>query len=105
MSVEVGLTLAADAVTLTRALCDIESVSGNERAIADSVERPRCAACRTWRCSATATRCSPAPGWAATSGSSSAGHLDTVPVAGNLPTWVVGAGTTRSCTAGAWWTP
>jgi succinyl-diaminopimelate desuccinylase len=38
MTVEVGLDLQADAVTLTRALCDIESVSGNEQEIADAVE-------------------------------------------------------------------
>ena len=36
----------ADPVQLTRALVDIESVSGNEKAIADASRR-RCAACRT----------------------------------------------------------
>lgn len=33
-----SLDLSQDVVSLTRALCDIESVSGNERAIADAVE-------------------------------------------------------------------
>ncbi|HET7328983.1 MAG TPA: succinyl-diaminopimelate desuccinylase [Nocardioidaceae bacterium] len=34
-----SLDLSQDVVSLTRALCDIESVSGNERRIADSVEQ------------------------------------------------------------------
>jgi len=33
-----SLDLGADVVTLTAALCDIESVSGNEHRIADAVE-------------------------------------------------------------------
>ena len=32
------LDLSADVVTLTRVLCDIESISGHERVIADAVE-------------------------------------------------------------------
>ena len=32
------LDLGADVVTLTAALCDIESVSGNEERIADAIE-------------------------------------------------------------------
>src|SRR5688500_1028919 len=40
MSLELsaGLDLGVDAVSLTEALVDIESVSGNEEAIADAVE-------------------------------------------------------------------
>ncbi len=82
----------ADPVALTRALVDIESVSGNEREITDAVE--------------TALRSSPllqverdGNVVIARSGQDSgaprqrvvlAGHLDTVPVAGNLPARVEG---------------
>ena len=39
MGTVTSLDLTADAVTLTRQLVDIESVSRNEQAIADAVER------------------------------------------------------------------
>jgi succinyl-diaminopimelate desuccinylase len=80
-----ALDLTADAVSLTAALCDVESVSGNEKPLADAVE----SALRglgwldVWR-----------EGDAVVARTSLgrpervvlAGHLDTVPVVGNLPT-------------------
>jgi succinyl-diaminopimelate desuccinylase len=91
MTVEVGLDLQADAVTLTRALCDIESVSGNEREIADAVEAAlrglaHLEVLRDGDAVLARTRLGRAERVIL------AGHLDTVPVAGNLPTWVVGEG-------------
>ena len=86
-----GLDLRADVVDLTRALCDLESVSGQEKALADAVEEAlrglghlevlrdgdavvaRTALGRRERVVL-------------------AGHLDTVPVAGNLPTRLDGDG-------------
>lgn len=91
------LDLAASSVDLTRQLCDIESVSGNERAIADAIELSlasfdhlklmrdgdaivaRTILNRTHRVVI-------------------AGHIDTVPVNGNLPVkteggFLVGRGT------------
>lgn len=85
------LDLDGDLVELTRALCDIESVSGDERRIADAVEQ--------------ALRAYPhlevlRDGDAVVARTSTgrptrvvvAGHLDTVPIADNLPTRVVGEG-------------
>lgn len=78
------LDLAAGVVALTEALCDIESVSGNERALAGAVQESLRAI----------------PGWQVLRNGDAvvartdlgrdervvlAGHLDTVPVAGNLP--------------------
>jgi succinyl-diaminopimelate desuccinylase len=91
MTVDVGLDLQSDAVTLTRALCDIESVSGNEREIADAVEN-------ALRGLAHLEVLRDGDAVLARTGLGRgervilAGHLDTVPVAGNLPTWVVGEG-------------
>lgn len=87
------LDLDAGVVPLTEALCDIESVSGEERAIADAVERGLQAI----------------PGWQVLRNGDAvvahtslgreqrvvlAGHLDTVPVAGNLPVRRQGDGET-----------
>ncbi|MCP2325388.1 succinyl-diaminopimelate desuccinylase [Hamadaea flava] len=74
----------ADPVALTRALVDIESVSGNEKEIADAVE----AALRT--CAhLTVERVGHTVVARTQLGRSSrvvlAGHLDTVPIAGNFP--------------------
>src|SRR5688500_16853070 len=79
-----GLDLTADAVTLTQQLVDIESVSGNEAAIADAVEQ--------------ALAGSPPrlgqPFWHTLGARTDlgrdehvviAGHIDTVPVNDNLP--------------------
>jgi succinyl-diaminopimelate desuccinylase len=83
MSVE--LNLAADAVELTRAICDIESVSGNETALADAIE-----AALGKHSHLTVTRNADAIVATTNLGLANrvlvAGHIDTVPVADNLPT-------------------
>ncbi len=91
------LDLSATSVDLTRELCDIESVSGNERAIADAIEASLAGldhlelfrygdavVARTSLGRATRVVI--------------AGHIDTVPVNGNLPiredgNFLVGRGT------------
>jgi succinyl-diaminopimelate desuccinylase len=82
------LDLATDAVTLTRALCDIPSVSGDEDVIASAVE----AALRDLGHlvverdgNVVVARTDLGRGERVVL----AGHLDTVPIAGNLPTRVV----------------
>ncbi len=78
-----------DLIALFRAIVDIESVSGNERELADQIElalRP-CAHLEVLRDGDTVI--------ARTHLGRDervviAGHLDTVPVAGNLPSWVEG---------------
>lgn len=78
------LNLSGDVVELTRALCDIESVSGNEKALADAIEAA------LQNCShLTVTRDQDAIIARTSLGRASrvaiAGHIDTVPVADNLP--------------------
>lgn len=85
------LDLSSDVVTLTRALCDIPSVSGDERAIADAVEAALrdCAHLEVLRdgdAVVARTRLGHPQRVVI------AGHLDTVPIAANLPTWVAGDG-------------
>lgn len=82
------LDLSADPVTLTAALCDIESVSGDERRIADAVGRALrgIAGLEVLR-DGDAVVARTALGRAERV--VLAGHLDTVPVAGNLPTRLV----------------
>jgi succinyl-diaminopimelate desuccinylase len=84
-----SLDLAADPVALTAALVDIESVSGNERALADAVE----AALRALG-HLEVTRDGDALIARTSLGRPErvllAGHLDTVPVADNLPSRVEG---------------
>ncbi|HWS58437.1 MAG TPA: succinyl-diaminopimelate desuccinylase [Actinotalea sp.] len=79
-----SLDLTGDLVTLTRAVCDIPSVSGDERALADAVE----AALRTVG-HLEVLRDGDAVVARTHLGRRErvlvAGHLDTVPVAGNLP--------------------
>ncbi len=79
------LDLSADVVALTAAVCDIESVSGNERALADAVEvglraSPHLRVHRDGDTVVARTELGRAERVVL------AGHLDTVPVAGNLPT-------------------
>lgn len=86
-----ALDLTADVVTLTRALCDIPSVSGDEQAIADAVEaalRPlaHLEVLRDGDAVVARTRLGRDQRVVI------AGHLDTVPIAGNLPTWIDGDG-------------
>lgn len=79
-----GLDLTADAVTLTQQLVDIESVSGNEAAIADAVEHalsgyPHLTVRRFGHTLVARTDLGRSERVVV------AGHLDTVPVNGNLP--------------------
>ena len=88
----VPLDLSVDVVTLTRTLCDIPSVSGDERTIADAIEsalraRPHLEVLRDGDAVVARTALGRAERVVI------AGHLDTVPIAGNLPTWVQGEGT------------
>ncbi len=87
-----ALDPTADLLTLTRALCDIPSVSGDETAIADAIAaalRPyaHLEILRDGDCVVARTRLG-RPARVVV-----AGHLDTVPIAANLPTTVVGEGT------------
>jgi len=80
-----------DLLTLTRALCDIPSVSGDESAIADAIAdalRPyaHLEILRDGDCVVARTQLGRAERVVV------AGHLDTVPIAANLPTTVVGEG-------------
>src|SRR5690348_3727954 len=83
------LDLGGDLVTLLRQLVDIESVSGNERAIADAVESSLGAydhleVRRDEDLVMARTRLGRGERVII------AGHLDTVPIAGNLPSWTTG---------------
>jgi succinyl-diaminopimelate desuccinylase len=87
----VVLDLGVDVVTLTRALCDIPSVSGDERAIADAVQaalrdRPHLEVLRDGDAIVARTALGRPERVVL------AGHLDTVPIAANLPTWTQGEG-------------
>ncbi len=80
------LDLSADVVSLTAALCDIESVSGDEGPLADAVEvaLQACPHLRVDRDGdAVIARTDLGRGERVVI----AGHLDTVPIAANLPTW------------------
>ncbi len=87
-----ALDLDGDVVDLTRALCDIESVSGNERRLADAIEIalrrfPHLEVLRDG--DAVVARTNLGRGERVVV----AGHIDTVPLRRpepNLPTWVVG---------------
>jgi succinyl-diaminopimelate desuccinylase len=83
--------LGLDVVTLTRALCDIPSVSGDERAIADGVaaalgDLGHLEVLRDGDAVVARTNLGRAERVVL------AGHLDTVPIAANLPTWTTGSG-------------
>jgi succinyl-diaminopimelate desuccinylase len=78
------LDLTTDLVTLTRALCDVPSVSGDERALADLVETalaglPHLEVLRDGDAVVARTDLGRERRVVL------AGHLDTVPIAGNLP--------------------
>src|SRR5918911_4637773 len=80
----VELDLAADIVDLTRAVCDLESVSGGEGPLADAVEAalrrlPHLEVMRDGNAVVARTALGRPERVVL------AGHLDTVPVAGNLP--------------------
>lgn len=85
------LDLTGDVVDLARALCDIPSVSGDERAVADAVEEalrrvPHLTVLRDGDAVVARTDLGRDERVLV------AGHLDTVPIAGNLPTRLVGTG-------------
>ena len=75
----------SDLGRLFATLVDTESVSGHEAALADAVEATlrACAHLEVWREANTVVARTPVP--ASSSRVVVAGHLDTVPVAGNLP--------------------
>lgn len=81
----VVLNLESDVVELTRAICDVESVSGNEKALADAIET----ALRKYS-HLEVIRDGDAIIARTNLGRTNrvviAGHIDTVPVANNLPT-------------------
>ena len=86
-----ALDLSGDLVTLLRALIDLESVSGDEAGIADEVEaalRPlaHLDVVRDGNVVAARTDLGRADRVVV------AGHLDTVPIAANVPSWVTGSG-------------
>jgi succinyl-diaminopimelate desuccinylase len=79
------LDLTADSVTLTRALCDIESVSGDEATIADAIQEslaglPHLEVIRDGDSVIARTTLGRAQRVVI------AGHIDTVPINGNVPT-------------------
>jgi succinyl-diaminopimelate desuccinylase len=85
------LDLHGDVIALTRTLCDIPSVSGDEQAIADVVEASlrqlgHLEVLRDGDAVVARTHLDRPDRILL------AGHLDTVPIAGNLPTWITGAG-------------
>jgi len=87
----ISLDLTSDLVTLTRELCDLPSESGQEAALADAIEaalreQPHLEVLRDGDAVVARTRLG------ARSRVVIAGHIDTVPVADNLPTRVVGEG-------------
>lgn len=87
------LDLNADVVGLTRALCDVPSVSGQETALADLVEAalrglPHLEVLRDGDAVVARTDLGRSERVVV------AGHLDTVPVADNLPTRLAGEGAT-----------
>lgn len=78
------LNLQSDVVDLTRAVCDIESVSGNEKALADAIEvalsqYPHLTVLRDGDAIVARTNLGRSSRYVI------AGHIDTVPVADNLP--------------------
>lgn len=96
------LPVHGSVVELTRALCDVPSVSGNERAIADAVER----ALSMHATHLELTRNGDAIVARTHLGRSQrvviAGHLDTVPINDNLPTRLEPGESTASETGTLW---
>jgi succinyl-diaminopimelate desuccinylase len=90
-SAATALDLDTDVVTLTRALCNVESVSGQEKPLADAVEEalrrlPHLEVLRDGDAVVARTALGRRERVLL------AGHLDTVPVAGNLPARLEGEG-------------
>lgn len=85
-----SLDLTASSIDLTAALCDIESVSGNEAAIADAIEAAL-AGCEHLEITRDGDAIVARTGLGRERRVVIAGHLDTVPVNGNLPVRFEGA--------------
>jgi succinyl-diaminopimelate desuccinylase len=85
------MDLDGDLVTLLRALVDCESVSGNEAALADAVEEAL-GACPHLAVHRDGDLVMARTDLGRDERVVIAGHLDTVPVAGNLPSWTTGDG-------------
>ncbi|NBR23950.1 MAG: succinyl-diaminopimelate desuccinylase, partial [Micrococcales bacterium] len=80
----VNLDLKSDVFDITRVICDIESVSGNEKELADSIEEalkayPHLEVIRDGDAIVAKTNLGREKRVVI------AGHIDTVPVANNLP--------------------
>jgi succinyl-diaminopimelate desuccinylase len=86
----VDLDLTADPVDLTAALVDVPSVSGEEDAIADAVQRALAAQAPHLRLLRSGNTVLARTELGRSRRVLLAGHLDTVPVAGNLPSWRCG---------------
>ena len=84
-----SLDPAGDLVTLFRAIVDIESVSGHERELADEVQAAL-AGCDHLRVERDGDTVIARTFLGRPERVVIAGHLDTVPLAGNLPSWVEG---------------
>jgi len=92
LPLDLTLDLTVDGVTLTAALCDVPSVSGDEKPLADAVEvalrtLPHLEVLRDGDAIVARTHLGRAERVVL------AGHLDTVPIAGNLPTRLEGGAT------------
>ena len=91
LSQQAAIDLSLDAAELTRVICDIESVSGNEARLADAVQAALLPLAHL-----EVLRDGDAVVARTSLGRPErvvlAGHLDTVPLAGNLPVRVVGDG-------------
>jgi succinyl-diaminopimelate desuccinylase len=86
-----SLDLSSSSIDLTRALCDIESVSGNERELADAIEQAL-AGCAHLELTRDGDAIVARTNLGRERRVVIAGHIDTVPVNGNLPTRFEGAG-------------
>ncbi len=85
------LNLRADPVELTAALVDIRSVSHDETLIADAIEAALRAQTRGFEISRFGNRVLARTTYGLPTRVVLAGHLDTVPIAGNVPSWRTGA--------------
>lgn len=90
MSATVSIDPSADLVTLLRQIVDVESVSGNEAAIADQFET-LLRACGHLEVTRIGNTIAARTHLGRAERVVIAGHLDTVPVANNLPSWTVEA--------------
>ena len=88
------LDLQGDVVDLLQTLIDIESVSGDEAAIADQIESAL-RACAHLELTRDGNVIVARTDLGRSDRVVIAGHIDTVPIAGNVPSWVTGEGNDR----------